>query len=121
MRAPRTALDWTREEQEALIEAHKRLGCYMEHGTAKCIFCRPDDRQLRWLMKFGAMAGQNLYHGRHIYSWAWWSESLRDSLALARDIVALMEPDSIFAYHYGKDVHVFRKKRRPLCQPLHGQ
>ena len=108
---------WTEEEADFLIPIYKSNGGYMEEGSAHFCFCRPTDDQLRNFLATGQSLpsdGEDLVTGRHIYSLQWWSKSKKDSIRLARKALALLEPGAIFAWHWGKDQHVFEK--RSPCQ-----
>jgi hypothetical protein len=108
---------WTEGEAQALIPIYKQLGGYAEHGTARCVFCRPTDAELAYLLETGAVPPDHtgLYSGPNIWSLHWWSSSLRDSLALARMLLATIPAGAAFAWHSGEDRRVFRKKRGAPC------
>jgi len=108
---------WTPEEAAMLIPAFQALGGYAEHGSAKCVFCRPTNQEIDHLLETGQLPEihQGFFSGRNIYSLHWWSGSLRDSLALARKLLATIPAGAVFAWHFGSGRHVFRKKRGGPC------
>jgi hypothetical protein len=109
---------WTDEETEVLVPLYKAIGGYAEHGTARCVFCRPTDKELAGFLEDGNVPANHdgLMSGPNIYSLHWWSCSLRDSLSLARKLLATIPAGATFAWHFGGGKHVFRKKRAQ-CQP----
>jgi hypothetical protein len=112
-----TQAPWSEEETAMLIPIYRELGGYAEHGTARCCFCRPTDAELSALIENGLVPEEHtgLYSGPNIWSLQWWSGSLRDSLALARKLLATIPAGATFAWHYGPDRRVFRKKRGMPC------
>ena len=109
---------WTEEEAAMLIPVFQSLGGYAEHGTSRCVFCRPTDDEINALLETGKVPENNkgLFSGPNIYSLHWWSGSLRDSLALARELLATIPAGAVFAWHAGKSRRIFRKRRGPCPQ-----
>lgn len=109
---------WT-EEEAALVLPMLLTFCEMrEYRSAACVFCRPNDAELETLISVNKIISEHEGYmgGRNIYSFHWWSDSLSDSVGLARQLLATIPVGGRFAWHFGEDKRVFTKKEKP-CQP----
>jgi len=105
---------WDPAEEAQIVSICKQAGLYLENGTARCVFCRPTDKQFGYLLATGfpfPSDGGDLVEGQNIYSLHWWSDSLRDSLGLARKLRKMLPAGAKFGYHSGSNAHLFVARR----------